>query len=84
MTKSLELVNTYSSEMNIVGMNNFDALSLTDIEVLPHYSKFSKKIHDFEKTCVEYEKSHNTTVIRLNDGDAVIVNNGTHYIVTAD
>lgn len=84
MTKSLELVNVYSPEMNIVGMKDLTALSLTDIEVLPHYSRFSKRIPAFEDNCVVYEKTYNTTVIRLNDGDAVIVANGKTTIVTAD
>lgn len=84
MTRSLELVNMYSTELNIVGMEDLDALSLTDVEILPHYSRFINKYCDFERKCAEYETLHNKKVIRINDGDAVIITNEKQLIVTAD
>lgn len=37
---TLDLVNCYSPEMNFIGLTDLRALSLTNIQVLPHYSKF--------------------------------------------
>ena len=70
---TLELVNRYSPELNIFQLENLQALSLTDIEVLPHYSKFLKKIPHFEETCREYEETHHKQVLRLNDGDGILI-----------
>ncbi len=81
MTKSLELISMYSPEMNFVGMTDLRALSLTDVEVLPHYSRFIKRIPDFELKCVGYEQKRGISVVRLNDGDAVIVIDVKHITV---
>jgi len=70
---SLELVNLYSPEMNYLNLNDLAGLSLSRIEVLPHYSKFLTKFEHFEETCKTYETEHNITVVRLNDGDAVLI-----------
>lgn len=70
---TLELVNGYSPEMNFVGLTDLNALALTKVEVLPHYNKFITRFEQFEEKCSAYEKEHNTIVIRLNDGDGVVV-----------
>lgn len=70
---TLALVNGYSPEMNFVGLTDLNALALTKVEVLPHYNKFITRFEQFEEKCSAYEKEHNTIVIRLNDGDGVIV-----------
>ena len=70
---TLELVNCYSPEMNFMGLTDLRALSLTNILVLPHYSKFLARFSGFEETCCAYEREHNTEVLRMNDGDGVII-----------
>lgn len=70
---TLELVNGYSPEMNFIGLTDLNALALTKVEVLPHYNRFITRFEQFEERCRAYEKEHNTIVIRLNDGDGVIV-----------
>ena len=70
---TLELVNTYSPEMNSMGLSDLTALALTDTEVLPHYSKFCSKFDRFEERCQEYEQTNEVNVIRLNDGDGVFI-----------
>ena len=71
---SLSLVNEYSPEMNIVELEDLTALKLTDIEVLPHYDRFLGRFVYFEEICSKYETDHDVDVIRLNDGDAVLIN----------
>ena len=70
---TLELVNRYTPKMNFVGLTDLTALRLTDIEVLPHYNKFLKRFDQFEEQCLAYEEEHHVKVVRLNDGDGVIV-----------
>ena len=70
---TLELINNYSSEMNFLGLTDLNGLSLTKVEVLPHYSKFLKKFERFEETCCAYEEKYNKKVIRINDGDGVMI-----------
>lgn len=73
---TLELVNGYSPEMNFLGLTDLRGLSLTQIQVLPHYSKFLSRFDRFEERCCEYEKEHNVNVIRINDGEGVFIDEG--------
>lgn len=70
---TLELVNSYSPEMNFLGTTDLQALGLTNLEVLPHYNKFITKFENFEEKCRIYEKANNVKVFRLNDGDGILI-----------
>ncbi|MBP3657273.1 MAG: Type 1 glutamine amidotransferase-like domain-containing protein [Clostridia bacterium] len=70
---TLELVNGYSPEMNFIGLTDLRGLALTDIEVLPHYSKFLTRFERFEETCCMYEQAHHVDVIRISDGEGVLI-----------
>lgn len=70
---SLDLVNCYSPEMNILSLTDLNALALTSIEILPHYNKFINRFEHFEEKCYLYEKQYNASVVRLNDGDGVVI-----------
>ena len=70
---TLELVNYYSPEMNFLGLTDLRGLSLTEVQVLPHYSKFLSRFEKFEETCCAYETEKKVQVIRLNDGDGVFI-----------
>lgn len=75
---TLELVNCYSPEMNFMGLTDLRGLSLTDVQVLPHYSKFLTRFECFEEKCCIYEKEHNVKVVRINDGDGVFIDGNVH------
>ena len=75
---TLELVNCYSPEMNFLGLTDLSGLSLTEAQVLPHYSKFLTRFEQFEEKCCTYEKEHHVHVIRLNDGDGVFIDGDVH------
>ena len=79
---TLELVNYYSPEMNFLGLTDLSGLSLTDVQVLPHYSKFLSRFERFEEKCCVYEKEHNVNVIRINDGDGVFIDGEVHICKT--
>lgn len=70
---TLELVNCYSPEMNFLKLSDLKGLALTNVEILPHYSKFIKRFEHFEEICCRYEKENHTNVIRINDGEAVFI-----------
>ncbi|MBQ8404515.1 MAG: Type 1 glutamine amidotransferase-like domain-containing protein [Clostridia bacterium] len=73
MTPSIDLVDMFSPEMNIVNLNDLSACNLTDIRIVPHYSKFIARFDGLEEKCVQYEKANACKLIRLEDGEAVIV-----------
>lgn len=75
LTPTLKLIDIYSPEMNIVNLEDLSACNLTDTQILPHYSKFTKRYDNFEKRCLEYERANNCTVVRLNDGEGIIIDN---------
>ena len=79
---TLELVNCYSPALNFLGLTDLSGLSLTDVEVLPHYGKFLSKFKHFEKTCRNYEDKRHVNVIRLDDGDGVFIDEQVHVCRT--
>ncbi|MCM1047202.1 MAG: Type 1 glutamine amidotransferase-like domain-containing protein [Clostridiales bacterium] len=81
---TLELVNMYSADMNFMGLTDLNGLNLTNIEVLPHYEKFLKQFDAFEEKCRIYEKEHSVEVIRLNDGDGVLIEGNAAEICRGD
>lgn len=70
---TLELINCYSPELNFLKLTDLRGLSLTQVQVLPHYSKFLSRFDKFEERCCAYEKEHNVSVIRLNDGEGIFI-----------
>lgn len=70
---TLALVNRYSPELNTPGLTDLTALGLTNVQVLPHYSRFLTRFERFEETCADYERAHQCRVLRLNDGDGVLI-----------
>ncbi len=76
---TLELINRYSPEMNFLGIKNLNGIALTNVQVLPHYSKYLTRFEGFEETCSVYENEYNVNVIRINDGEGVFID-GDIYI----
>lgn len=70
---TLALVDKYTPEMNEVGLTDLSGIALTECFVLPHYSKFTNKIHHFEEICQTFEAENHISVIRLDDGDGVFI-----------
>lgn len=81
---TLELVNRYSPEMNFLGLADLKGLSLTKVQVLPHYSRFVTRFERFEEKCSTYEKEKNVIVIRINDGDGVFIDREVQVCRTVD
>jgi dipeptidase E len=74
MQNSIELIARYSPEMNKeVNLLDLTGLGLSNIEVLPHYDRFINRFERFEQQTREYEIANKCEVIRINDGQGVIV-----------
>lgn len=52
-----------------VRLDNQECLGITDVQILPHYSQQG----DMEAICQAYEKRNHCSVIRLYDGEGVLV-----------
>lgn len=70
---SLEPVYRYSPELNEWDAGDLSGLGLTNVEVLPHCDRFLTRFADFEQTCRAYERERGVRVMRLNDGDGVLI-----------
>ena len=81
LTPSLDLIDLYSPEMNIVDLKDLSACRLTDVRVLPHYSKFLPRFDRFEEKCAQYEQDNGCYVVRLNDGEGVFINESNVTVV---
>ena len=49
--------------------------------ILPHYNKFITRFENFEEICSNYEQKKNIKVIRLNDGEAILIENNNVEII---
>ena len=70
---TIAVIEQFCPEMNFLHLNDLSALNLTDIQVVPHYKKFLGKYEDFEEKCRSYEKKEHCSVIRLSDGEGIII-----------
>lgn len=67
------MVNLNVMVMNFLGLTDLNGLSLTNIQVLPQYSRFLTRFDQFEEKCCIYEKENNINVFRINDGEGVFI-----------
>jgi len=81
LTPTLNLINLYSPELNFVGLTDLTGCNFTDVQILPHYSKFLNRYKSFEETCAQYEAEYNCSVIRLNDGDGVWISKDSKTVI---
>ncbi|MBQ9747001.1 MAG: Type 1 glutamine amidotransferase-like domain-containing protein [Clostridia bacterium] len=81
LTPTLALVNELTPEMNIVNLRDLSACRLTDICIMPHYSKFIKRYAGLEEKCLKFERESDCRLIRLDDGEAVVIESGKTNII---
>lgn len=73
LEQTIALANRYLPEQNFVGLQDFTGLGLTDIQILPHYSRQQKQDANTEEKCRQYEAENHCTVLRLDDGEGVVL-----------
>ena len=80
-TPSIEIVDKLTPEINIVPLDDLKGLCLTKTHIIPHYNKFLKRFDKLEGICKAYEQEHNCSIVRLNDGDGIIIENGIEALI---
>lgn len=70
---TIALINSYLPQLNSVGLQDFTGLGLTDMQILPHYSEQQKQDSSTEDKCRQYERENHCTVLRLDDGEGVVI-----------
>ncbi len=73
MTPTIGIIQAFSPELNQWNVTDLCAMGLTDVQIIPHYSKFSKRYERFEERCVQYEKDNDCALIRLEDGEGIAI-----------
>lgn len=82
MQNNIVLIAQYSPEMN-EGINLLDltGLGFSNVEILPHYDRFLNRFEKFEERAREYEIANRCKVIRINDGQGVIIGSNDYTLV---
>ncbi len=70
----LELV--YQFEPDDRYGRDFDGLNFCDLEIMPHYSSYIRDFENFEERIALYERKYNKKIIRISDGDGIIISDG--------
>lgn len=74
---TLELIKEFDSQLNDeVGLKDLTGLKLCQINICPHYSKFINRYDNFEERIRNVEARIGSSIIRLNDGEAIEYLNG--------
>ncbi len=73
LEQTIALADRFLPELNFVGLRDLRGLGLTDLQILPHYSKQQKRDSGTEEKCRRYERENQCTVLRLDDGEGVVV-----------
>ncbi len=82
LQNSIRLVAQYSPEMNNdVNLFDLSGFRLTDIEILPHYSRFLSRFERFEECARKYEEDVGHKVIRLDDGQGILIESSKYSII---
>jgi len=75
---SIDVVQHFSPELNEIGLNDYTALSLTDIAIFPHYDREGVFKEDtgksIEDRLSEFEEWNNISVTRLKDDQYILIN----------
>jgi dipeptidase E len=74
---TIALIKELDPQMNEgIGLTDFTGIGLTNINLCPHYSKFINRYENFEERICLVERTQNIKVTRINDGEAIIIDNG--------
>ena len=80
-TPSIEIVDKLTPEINIVPLDDLRGLCLTNTHLIPHYNKFLKRFYKLENIWKVCEQEHNCSIVRLDDGDGIIIDNGIETLI---
>ena len=74
MQKDMNLIAEFTPEMNdTVNLPDYSALGIVDVQIIPHYHRFIHRFDSFEERIKKYEIDNSCRVIRMDDGDGMLV-----------
>jgi dipeptidase E len=75
--ETIALINEFEPQLNIgIGLTEFSGVELTNINICPHYSKNISRYENFEDRIRLVEKTQNVKITRINDGEAITIDDG--------
>ena len=72
---SIDIANEVEPDPNDIGLEDFTGLNLTQLIILPHYSP------EIEEQTKAFEEKYRTSVERLSDSQAILLENGKKTLV---
>lgn len=69
----MSLLARFSAETGRRPKNTLAGIGIVDHEIMPHYRQFCERYFDFEKRIQQYEIEANKPVIRLSDGEGILL-----------
>lgn len=70
---TIDLIEQYFPEMNTLNLTDLTGMNLTSRQILPHYHQFLNRDPQYEILCQAYEQDHHCEIIRLSDGEGIII-----------
>lgn len=81
LCSTIKIIDEYSPEMNLLGLDDLTGMEITNIQILPHYDKFLSRYEGFEEKCCEYEVRNQCKVVRISDGEGLLIENNSISVV---
>jgi dipeptidase E len=82
MQKNINLIDKYTPEMNDeTKLNDLTGMSLTNIEILPHYTRYLSKFDRIEEIAAEYEIENDCKIPRIDDGQGVFLGEAAYELI---
>ena len=70
---TIGLIEPYFPEMNTPNLTDLTGMNLTNRQILPHYPLFLNRDPQYETLCQTYEQDHHCEIIRLSDGEGIVI-----------
>ena len=71
--KDMSLLARFSSETGRRPLSTLQGIGIVDHEIMPHYKQFCERYYDYEERIRQYETETGRTVIRLSDGEGILI-----------
>ncbi|WP_343208739.1 Type 1 glutamine amidotransferase-like domain-containing protein [Anaerolentibacter hominis] len=84
LQEQFDLIGEYTPGLNrLTGLSDTAGMGLTDLEILPHYHRFLSRFDHFEERARDYEQRRHKYVVRLSDGDGIVLHQGSVRLIRA-
>ena len=70
---TIALIDQFAPEMNLPDLTDLTGIHLTNVQILPHYQRFLSRYEQLENRCQHYEQTFHCTVLRLIDGEGIMI-----------